>query len=306
MQHGEAVTFCERSAASENWFVQHLRTASAVDVSLTVPLDLPQSSSMSGASDDLGQCRLCSRISRLRKSHYIPAGIYRTLRYKNLHPILSSPNIVASSSKQLRVPLLCEDCEQRFNNLGEKWVQARMARDFDSFALRDLLCKSVKPIEVKDGSQIYVTADIPEIDATKITYFALSVFWRGAVHDWQGLNGLLPRIPLDDFEQPIRQFLLGKAGLPKHMALNVLLWPRKPWLPASYAPLDSSTAEYGNFHFYIPGIHFELFTGRKIPDWVKSMCFATNPQHPILISEKFSNAFLRHLQRQAAQKPGQS
>jgi hypothetical protein len=253
-------------------------------------------------SNNFGPCRLCSNVGKLMKSHYVPAGIYRIMKYKNLQPLLSSPDTVISASKQLRVPLLCNDCEQRFDRLGEKWVQARMARDFENFPLGDLLREKTTPVVIRPGSFIYPTVEVPEIDAAKITYFALSIFWRGAVHDWQGLNGPLPRVPLGDFEIPIQQFLLGRAPFPQDVVLNVLIWPRRPVLLASYAPVDSSTQKYGNFHFYIPGMHFELFTGREIPPWVRSMCFVASPSHPIASSERYSDEFLRHLQRQLLPK----
>jgi len=41
-----------------------------------------------------------------------------------------------------------------------------------------------KPVAVRDGARIYAVKDVSEIDLAQLTYFALSVFWRGAVTEW--------------------------------------------------------------------------------------------------------------------------
>jgi hypothetical protein len=71
-------------------------------------------------------CKLCLQlVPRLEKSHFLSAGIYRRLRddtEKNPNPWLLTPDGAVQTSDQMKEPLLCSKCEQRFSKFGENWV----------------------------------------------------------------------------------------------------------------------------------------------------------------------------------------
>jgi len=130
-----------------------------------------------------GTCKLCQKEKDLRDSHLIPAGIIRQLREPSLgnpHPIVVTDKIVVQSAKPIKDYVLCHDCENLFSKKGEAWVIGHMARE-GKFLIYDALKKS-KPIAADNDIAVYAGSQIPEIDVDKLVYFALSVFWRSAVH----------------------------------------------------------------------------------------------------------------------------
>src|SRR5215813_10627834 len=62
--------------------------------------------------------------------------------------------------------------------IGRIWVTPEGE---SKFLIYDALKKS-KPIAADDEIAVYAGSQIPEIDVDKLVYFALSVFWRSAVH----------------------------------------------------------------------------------------------------------------------------
>src|SRR2546422_6754097 len=73
----------------------------------------------------LGTCALCRQPSELQDSHLLPRAIYRDLRMPDLpnpNPIIGVPTETGPRQEQVKTPLLCADCEARFNRNGEKWV----------------------------------------------------------------------------------------------------------------------------------------------------------------------------------------
>src|ERR1035438_7986244 len=131
-----------------------------------------------------GICKLCLQKSDLLDSHFIPAAMYKRLRNastKNLNPVIVTSKVTSSTSRQIKHHLLCSDCEDRFNKNGEmevlKWVS-----DGKRFPIVELLGRSV-PFSMAQDFTVYSGTTVG-IDTEKFAYFALSVVWRAAVHQW--------------------------------------------------------------------------------------------------------------------------
>lgn len=233
-----------------------------------------------------GTCRLCRNIRELRDSHYLPAGVYRRLRgevLKNPNPILITPDVAFQTSDQFREPLLCGDCEQLFSRKGERWVLTNMAQGEGRFPLYEAILQTAPFIQHGDMSY-YRSAEIPGADPDALAYFGISVFWRGAAHEWRHSTGVMPSLTLGPFEERLRLFLLDQAAFPDHVALTVTVWPSCEPLPTAYTPYGHRRKGYGQYRFYIPGIEFDLWVGNAIPDRIHNSCIIGGPERVIMTS----------------------
>jgi hypothetical protein len=235
-----------------------------------------------------GRCPLCLETRQLDESHFLPAGTYRLSRGQGLdnpNPFLISPNMCLQTSAQVKDYLLCHDCEQLFNRRGERWIMNNCYREQDgNFELRKCL-QNVEPFLWGEDGGGFDTADVPGIDHGQIVYFALSMFWRAAVHVWQAGKDIIEPIDLGPYQENIRRFLRDEEALSPHIFLSV-------WLSNSEAPLVGSTVptswrvESGGImhRMYIPGIAFLLTIGKNVDDSTKKTCFMHVPGRPVFMS----------------------
>ena len=174
-----------------------------------------------------GECGLCGLFRPLCDSHLLPRAVYLVLRSSKEpkpDPVFIYDERHGHTSRQLKIPLLCEKCETRFRTGGEDWVLANYSRADGSFRLRDVL-KAVEPIYSHDDFALYSTDKVQEIDREALIYFAASIFWRAAVRTWK----LLPyssgiHITLGPYEKPLRRYLLHELPFPDNMAIYVRIW----------------------------------------------------------------------------------
>jgi hypothetical protein len=231
-----------------------------------------------------GTCKLCLQEAELCDSHFLPASIYAQLRdptLKNPNPVLMTKDISLTTSLQITDHVLCNACEQRFSALGETWVLANMARP-EGFAIQEELLK-VRPIDSNECFAYFSSTAMPAVDMDALVYFAMSVFWRAAVHEWRNVSGTMRGIDLGAFQEPIRLFLLGGA-FPVDAVLLVSVWPTRDVFPGTYTPRRGTAPGYEAFNFLIPGLEFKLLLGDQIPDLLRAMCSHASPQRFIFTS----------------------
>lgn len=233
----------------------------------------------------VGICKLCLLEKELRDSHYLPKGLLRYLQehsLRNPNPIMVTPDSVFQTSHQITDYLLCEDCEQRFNINGERWVIRQMAR-IDSFPIWEKLHEGT-PLAANEDRVCYAGASIPGLRMDQLVYFAMSVFWRGSVHSWKDRAGKDHGIDLGIYEEPTRQFLLG-GPFPEDVALTISIWRTKEDVAvAAYFPTPGDSSDYTTFLLYIPGIEFLLSLGENIPEPTRLSCSIRTPQKLIYAS----------------------
>jgi hypothetical protein len=185
------------------------------------------------------------------------------------------------SSRQVQYALLCKPCEDVLNEGGENWVVPLFARYDGVFNFYDLLT-NLTPDATFEGFDGYATAQNPDIKADKLIHFALGVFWKAAVHSWEG-GKRQPLIELGRYREQVGTFLRGDTGFPEHMAL-VIGVTRPPVKEIAFlAPFRTIERAYHRFYFYTSGILWTLSVGKAVDEEFRKVSFATNPCRPILV-----------------------
>jgi hypothetical protein len=223
-----------------------------------------------------GKCRLCGEVRLLCDSHYLPKGLYRTTGaggsgLKNPNPVMNINGVLKQISDQYRGFVFCQSCESLLNLRGETWVLANLPKTYGGqFPLQDSLAP-LTPMSSSDRVERYDVSGAKGFDVSKLIYFAMSVFWRGAVHNWKTSAGQkAPHVDLGEYEEPMRKFLLDDAPFPDNVVLAIYIWPYKELLPLLY-PVVTEQLPQGvlRYWFYVPGLHCFLFTGANLPQEVR-------------------------------------
>ena len=250
----------------------------------------------------IGICRLCLQTKALQDSHYLPKGAYRINRapaLKNASPVVLSNGQLLQSSAQLSDYLLCSDCEQRFSKNGEAWVLGNIPRNYgETFPILDAL-NAEAPLLIDGDTRLYAGTRVKSLNMKKIVYFAVSVFWRGAVHKWtSSLRSDAPDVHLCAYEEPIRQFLLGTSPLPDDVALWVLVCPNGSVLNAMLVPWDAHLAECSRYFFYVSGLCFVLHFVYTLPQSYRTTCAYHSPDKIIWVSTEFEGVIRQILRNE--------
>ncbi|MCH7301168.1 hypothetical protein MBA34_19300 [Pseudomonas capeferrum] len=162
-------------------------------------------------------CRLCKQEKKLINSHFIPAAAYSHLRWDTNLGLQQSviinqyTNSIAQTDKQVKQPLLCGACEDLFSKKGERIVGQLWATQ-SGFPLFEIL-RSKEPAATHPLFEGYSPDSIDKGHLDALVYFAVSIFWRASVWDWQRDknpygNGLGAR-----YELEFANFLLSGSKL---------------------------------------------------------------------------------------------
>lgn len=256
----------------------------------------------------IGVCKLCLQTKDLQDSHYLPKSTYKINRaptLKNASPVVLSNDQLVQSSAQLSDYLLCSDCEQRFSKNGEAWVLRNIPRNYgEQFPIFDAL-NAETPIQEDGGTKAYAGTHVKQLDVEKIVYFALSVFWRGAVHVWKSsLHSEAPEVHLCAYEEPIRQFLLGASPLSDDVALTIYVCPNGKVLNAMLFPWEAHVPECSRYVFYVSGLGFMLHFADKLAPQFKATCAYHSPEKVIMLSADFEMVIREILRDQVKSSDG--
>lgn len=238
----------------------------------------------------IGTCRLCLTPNvELRDSHFIPAGFYKAARKadgSNEDLTIVTREVVIQTSEQAQQPLLCTECEDRFNKFGEKWTLANACLANRTFPLLDRL-RAIKPSGSAAKSATYFADDVPGVRHDQLAYFGASIFWRAATTEWH-LVSSAPKLQLGPYEEALRLYLLNKAGWPKGAVLAVSVDGSDQPLVAhmgEFPHIQNRTKDYRHFSFTVNSLRFDLVLGRSIPAHIRGMCIVNAPRHPIFVLE---------------------
>ncbi len=218
-----------------------------------------------------GICKLCLKTKKLTKSHFMPAALYS----KKASSAYATRTNIGPSNREIKAWLLCCDCEQLFNENGESEVLRYTNPKGPRFPLHEML-KVGLPREYHPDLSRFSGADFG-VDMDKFAYFAISVAWRGAVHDWIMPDGTVDdRYELGEFVEPMRVYLLGKApsaGYCRDVVVSTDDEARRVWItPATHVEMNCLNVRFLTF-----GVFFRVMMGYGMPQFFRNHC-CTSPR----------------------------
>lgn len=213
----------------------------------------------------LGKCALCGLERQLQKSHYLPKALYPTRRQKSA--TLTRGTVVAGApGRHLKDHLLCQECETRFEQNGESEVLRVLApKNAKLYSLNDRLRVALAREQFPELSR-FAAYEIG-LDAAKFAYFAVSVIWRGAVHQWTLPDGSLTTLlDLGTCEGRIREYLLGRSEFPSDiLSVIVIVCSDNESRSVLSVPDQFTELNCRNYRFIARGVTFRVLLGDNIP-----------------------------------------
>jgi hypothetical protein len=225
----------------------------------------------------IGACELCRKVRPLQVSHFLPAGLYRLQRepgQTNPNPVLISRLISVQTAYQIKQPLLCAECEQRFSRNGEAYVLPRL-QNRDRFPLLDRLNLAL-PAYDSPRLQAF-RGDAVGFDTEKVAYFGLSILWRAAVRQWITLKGETTKVELAAaFKESLRRYLLGETPFPIDVVVVATVATDFGSRESCFVPnriKDNPMIAYG---LMTKGLYFRVLFG-DTPDELRKICCVGGP-----------------------------
>src|SRR5262245_25404693 len=117
-----------------------------------------------------GICGLCRQVRDLQDSHLLPSSLYKFMKepsLKNPNPVILEPGVAVPSSREVRQYFLCAECEDLFNNKGEKWIVRNCAQPKGSFPLYTNVVHQPPHLTLGDV-ELYSTDGSPAIQPEQI------------------------------------------------------------------------------------------------------------------------------------------
>jgi hypothetical protein len=229
-----------------------------------------------------GICALCLKDKELRRSHLLGRAIYVLNREGNNEPVLMTPQLITPTQKQVWQYLLCGDCEQRFSKHGEAFVTSLVQRKTD-FALLDRL-KAAVPVTTEPGVTTY-SGSASGIDTDQLAYFALSMLWRSGVQQWSTLNQQTTGVSLGAFEEPIRQYLAGEAGIPSGVVVIVTVCTDIGSRFTSFLPSERRGTLFPSYSLLVRGVWFHILTSTTLPAEVRELCCVNTARKVLFLKD---------------------
>jgi hypothetical protein len=236
----------------------------------------------SGPNHCYGACPLCRVEGPLRDSHFIPAALYP----KNRRWTVTTRTRVVSDAIEVKEYLLCAACEGRFNRNGEsevlRWVAPKLKAGRPFPLLGAILSSPGQQLAPGVADVRVHSAAAFGVDTEAFAYFAVSVIWRAAIHEWTLPDGSKSRpLQLGAAMEPIRLFLLGQAAFPDAVVTVAVCTDavsRRHWL----APMVNVDYSCGSFPFMTMGVMFRVWIGPGVPAHIRRLSCLREPDRPIL------------------------
>lgn len=131
---------------------------------------------------------------------------------KNTSPVHITRKISLIGDYQMTHPLLCNRCERRFDENGERYV-VPLLRNRARFPLLDRL-KVALPVIRLERADAFDCLSVG-FSGEKIGYFGLSILWRAAVRSWRMIDSTTTTVAIDaSYMEILRRYLLGETPFP--------------------------------------------------------------------------------------------
>lgn len=213
-----------------------------------------------------GRCGLCRKSPELVMSHLIPAAAYKPAQGLQVGTTAVVRRKAFFTSKQVKAPFLCNNCEQQLHRCGEDDVLPQSYQPNGQFKLRELL-QAARPLESRPQGTVYDVQPLLGKMIESYLYFTASIFWRASTHRWKLDRDWLDRVGLGPYQEPFRQYLLNEAPFPQHARVYVFVAQEAQPTRAVVLPCTSRIDSAHRHEFYISGIHFTLVLGQRAPQY---------------------------------------
>jgi len=228
---------------------------------LSSPSDAQEERRAHRPMNNMNSCRLCrSPSGGLKKSHLLARAFYARIRNKTgSDPVIVTPTQITQKSGQVKDFLLCAVCEGRLNKRGEKWTLENYPQLDGSFPLQSALLKAT-PFKEQNGDKYYRGNSVQGVDLDKLGYFAVSVYWRAGVHQWDFLDRT-DKLSLGPYERRSGCTYLMKHPFQKRR--HYIFWFLLHRSPGTvfFFPAHTARKPFHCHGFSIPGITFALSLG---------------------------------------------
>ena len=143
---------------------------------------------------------------------------------------------------------------------------------------------------------------MPEFDMPKLVYFALSVFWRGAVRNWT-IEGETPldQVDLGKYLEAIRLFLLDRQRLPREVCVFVHVWPYLRRFLGVWFPRRMKTDAGMQYNFMMNGLGFALCYGSDLPPLSSELDSHHSVNKLVHVNKRFADTILSSIKDALAQ-----
>jgi hypothetical protein len=210
-----------------------------------------------------------------------------------------------TTSKQLQQYLLCEHCEARFDQNGERyalsWIRP-MGIAQKEFPLLDRLSvaleySSFPGVHVYSGEQV-------GLETEKFAYFALSILWRASIRSWRLPDGRsYQQAELGNFESPIRKFLLSEASFPNGVVVILTVCTDLESRGAFYPPTLRNGETFPIYGLLTQGIHFDIVFADRVSPELRGICCVGSAQKLIFARDRSAEAFASFSYLAATSRP---
>jgi hypothetical protein len=241
---------------------------------------------------NVGRCGLCHNSRELVVSHLAPAAAYKPAQGLQVGTAVVVRRKAFFTSKQVSAPFLCKDCEQQLHRCGENNVLAQSYQPDGQFKLRELL-QAARPLESRAQGTVYDVQPLLGKMIESYLYFAASIFWRASTHRWKLDREWLDRIVLGPYQEPFRQYLLNEAPFPGHARVYVFIAQEAQPTRAVVPPCTSRIDNAHRHEFYIPGIHFALVLGQRVPQYYDDAALNSSRGHRMWLCPWENSALFR-------------
>jgi hypothetical protein len=266
-----------------------------------------------------GVCMLCQKRAKLCKSHYLGRVLHKMSFTGDEPPVVMTPKLVRISPRQLWAHLLCEACEQRLNELGEKPFLALCNDASNNFRLLNLMRVAVpmqpaSSVRVSHGGVIFRDVDgtfsksvvqysgrSMGINTEALAFYALSVLWKGSVHKWKTFEGQESTVDLGKYQEPIRRYLAGEATFPDGVYVIATTCTDQGSPGMCFAPSKVSGSRFPMYSILVRGIWFHIVTTDEAPAGLSDLCCVRSAEN-VIFKEDCLERFLetgRHIHKTA-------
>jgi hypothetical protein len=252
---------------------------------------------MAKGNPKVGTCRLCGAQGPLEHSHIMSSAAYKralqgTAGEPEQHQLTKvTQGQSEQTNKQMKEYLLCRVCEERFS----KW-------EAYAFPIMSQVDKTFPWLANVTPGVTEPLWDSSDVDVSKLSLFAASLFWRFSVYRDSQLS-------LGAVEEPIRQYLLGQSPFPADAVLVVtLLDPSGAKLTRSdrgfsYSDVPARRDGYEAARVTLLGVDLQLFFGQAVPVEFHRLCFVRTAHVLVQPTDAFVMKILAPLILSAPRKP---